>query len=114
MGLPQGSVLSPLLYTIYVAELEECCEDGCQILQYADDVCIFSWENPLRLSLDSLEATLVRIHEYLKNLGLDLSIPKTKLCIFSPRNMALKQIARSNIDRDFINIDSIRVRLPRR
>ena len=40
-GLPQGSILSPMLYAIYVAELEEVNSQECKIIQYADNVYIF-------------------------------------------------------------------------
>ncbi|XP_076397945.1 uncharacterized protein LOC143266293 [Megachile rotundata] len=41
-GLPQGSVLSPLLYNLYtVGIFEGLREAGVKILQYADDIVIF-------------------------------------------------------------------------
>ncbi|XP_025996041.1 uncharacterized protein LOC113005129 [Solenopsis invicta] len=42
-GLPQGSLLSPILYSIYVAELEKLFHynTNVKILQYADDVCLY-------------------------------------------------------------------------
>lgn len=43
-GLPQGSVLSPILYNLYTSmlELENNCYPINKILQYADDICIYS------------------------------------------------------------------------
>lgn len=40
-GLPQGSVLSPLLYNIYVFEVAGGYVPTCNIVQYADDIAIF-------------------------------------------------------------------------
>jgi len=40
-GLPQGSVLSPLLYNVYVSEIESCCVPECNIIQYADDIALY-------------------------------------------------------------------------
>ncbi|CAF4852676.1 unnamed protein product [Pieris macdunnoughi] len=40
-GLPQGSVLSPLLYNIYTYDLELVVNSFCQVLQYADDVALY-------------------------------------------------------------------------
>lgn len=41
-GLPQGSILSPLLYIIYTADLDRALPVAVRILQYADDVCIWT------------------------------------------------------------------------
>lgn len=39
VGLPQGGVLSPLLYSIYTRELSKDIEE--KVLQYADDIAIY-------------------------------------------------------------------------
>lgn len=43
-GLPQGSVLSPILYSLYVLELEKKDSDSpfIRVLQFADDVCLYA------------------------------------------------------------------------
>ena len=38
-GVPQGCVLSPLLFTLYTGNLR-CNTDSCQIVKFADDTCI--------------------------------------------------------------------------
>lgn len=40
-GLPQGSVLSPLLYNIYTHDLELSLTHPVKVLQYADDLLIY-------------------------------------------------------------------------
>lgn len=80
-GLPQGSVLSPLLYAIYVKDLTQTIEHPCKIIQYADDIAIYSRNPNIRLGLSQLEACVQKVIS-LDCIGLNLSSTKTKLCIF--------------------------------
>ncbi|KMQ86870.1 pol-like protein, partial [Lasius niger] len=91
-GLPQGSVLSPLLYNIYVAELDRCCLPGCRMIQYADDICIFTSNDNHDNNAIILKNSLANINNKLVELGLSLSLHKTKLCNFDLRTRSTRRV----------------------
>ena len=41
-GVPQGTILGPLLFKTYVNDLAKIVEKDCTVVQYADDTFLFS------------------------------------------------------------------------
>jgi len=73
--------LSPLLYAIYVREVDLSVKNNCEILQYADDV-LFVTPNSIQQGLEQLRMALESIDTFLGDLGLNLS-PSRINCVFS-------------------------------
>lgn len=84
-GLPQGAVLSPLLYAVYTRELGKDLEEGVRILQYADDVTIYITGKNIGLMEEKIERLLETIDKTLLNIGLEIEPSKTKLIRFNKR-----------------------------
>ena len=55
-GIPQGSLLGPILFIIYITDFVEQCNNGSEIYLYADDAKLFSYvkceEDSFRLLKD--------------------------------------------------------------
>ena len=77
LGVPQGDKLSPLLFSLFIADLSGYLEStGCNIFFYADDLAIAS------NVIDNIQWSMDISQEYCLNNSLTLNIEKTKLVKF--------------------------------
>jgi retron-type reverse transcriptase len=54
-GLPQGSVLSPVLYALCTSKLKEVINSECRILEFVDDVAIYAVNRHHRMRVAYVE-----------------------------------------------------------
>ena len=79
-GVPQSSVLGPLLFLIYINGLQKC-ELSSSALMYADDTSLtLSAYDPATLE-EKLNKDLDEVQKWLKSNKLTLNVKKTKYMI---------------------------------
>ena len=82
-GVPQGSILGPLLFSIYLNPLTNISlsRDSTLIL-YADDIVLY---RPIATHSDveSLQADVDKVSNWVRDAGLSLNAQKSKVIVFS-------------------------------
>ena len=82
IGVPQGSILGPLLFIIYINDLVNV-DDTCKFFIYADDTAIFFKHNNPTFLQNQINAALPKISEWLQANFLSLNVSKTIYQLYS-------------------------------
>ena len=80
-GVPQGLVLGPLLFLIYINDLHKCVKYS-KAYHFADDATILQSGKSLEGLAKKLNQDLKSLSQWLKANKLSLNVKKTKLIIF--------------------------------
>ncbi|XP_077513326.1 uncharacterized protein LOC144124494 isoform X2 [Amblyomma americanum] len=89
-GVPQGSVLSPFLFNLVLAQLPPRARKRVRVAVYADDIAVFA-RTPTRRGRSvrsQVRQTLDAINDHLRSIGLALSPQKSEALMVHPTSAA--------------------------
>ena len=100
-GVPQGTVLGPLLFNIYINDITKNISEECRIIQYADDCLIYSANPKPDIAIENLQICLEKLENLFRSNQLTLNASKTEFIRFSTPKITVSNsqliVAGSNI-----------------
>ena len=100
-GVPQGSVLGPLLFLLYINDIQYCSK-LVSIILFADDTNILYSDACLETLNEILQTEVNKIAFWLNVNKLSLNNTKTKLILFRSRNKKSKHDLKISINEENI------------
>ena len=88
-GVPQGSILGPVLFNLYVNDLSGVLPQSVDCHQYADDTTLLSHCKPacLHVGEANIQLALDAVETWSKNNNLVLNPTKTKVMVFATQQL---------------------------
>ena len=84
-GVPQGSILGPILFIAFTADLAEAVPD-CKIVAYADDAVLLVSANRLKTLGKKIESSLTQVQRWYTSNGLLINPLKTEFMVMGKGN----------------------------
>ena len=85
LGVPQGSVLGPLLFSLFINDLPSCCPLNVTCKMYANDAVLYVHAKDKKHAAQELTDAMTNVYNWLEKSQLYLNISKTVCMYLSKR-----------------------------
>ena len=103
IGLPQGSVLGPILYLIYANDLPQATENLSSVL-YADDTTLLASSHDARELIQNFNLELAKIYTWTCKNRISINTSKTFAMLFTNRNVTPSSLDHISINSEIIDV----------
>ncbi len=86
LGVPQGSILGPIFFLIFINDLSFIVDDEFFHVLFAEDTAASVEDATLDMAITKLQAMVNLIQIWVANNRLFINYAKTKIMIVNPRN----------------------------
>lgn len=102
-GCPQGSIISPLMFLIYINNINKIGLTG-HLTLYADDTCLFYFGKSIHNIVKNAQTDLDKLNEWFKFNLLTINTSKTTYMIFKAKNKHIPDFTPLSINNTIIQV----------